>query len=32
VEWPIPTDLWAELKQAGLLAEAAPTPGEPEGL
>ena len=32
VEWPTPTDLWAELKQAGLIAEAAPTPSEPEGL
>jgi D-threo-aldose 1-dehydrogenase len=31
VEWPIPADLWAELKQAGLIAEAAPTPGEPGG-
>jgi D-threo-aldose 1-dehydrogenase len=26
VEYPIPTDLWAELKQQKLLAEAAPTP------
>jgi aryl-alcohol dehydrogenase-like predicted oxidoreductase len=26
VEFPIPTALWAELKQAGLIAEAAPTP------
>jgi len=31
VEWTIPADLWAELKQAGLIAEAAPTPGEPGG-
>ena len=31
VEWPIPVDLWAELKQAGLIAEAAPTPNESEG-
>ena len=31
VEWPIPADLWAELKQAGLIAEAAPTPNEPGG-
>jgi D-threo-aldose 1-dehydrogenase len=29
VEYPIPTALWAELKQEGLVAEAAPTPGEP---
>ena len=28
VEWPIPAALWAELKQAELIAEAAPTPGE----
>ena len=27
VEYPIPADLWAELKQEALLAEAAPTPG-----
>jgi hypothetical protein len=26
VEFPIPIALWAELKQAGLIAEAAPTP------
>ena len=26
VEWPIPADLWAELKTAGLIAAAAPTP------
>jgi hypothetical protein len=26
VEFPIPTALWAELKQAGLIAEDAPTP------
>jgi D-threo-aldose 1-dehydrogenase len=26
VEFPIPAALWAELKQAGLIAEAAPTP------
>jgi D-threo-aldose 1-dehydrogenase len=26
VEFPIPSDLWAELKQAELIAEAAPTP------
>jgi D-threo-aldose 1-dehydrogenase len=26
IEFPIPTALWAELKQAGLIAEAAPTP------
>jgi D-threo-aldose 1-dehydrogenase len=26
VEFPIPTDLWAELKQQGLIAAAAPTP------
>jgi D-threo-aldose 1-dehydrogenase len=32
VEWPIPVDLWAALKQAGLIAEAAPTPGAPGGL
>ena len=32
VEWPIPADLWAALKQAGLMAEAAPTPNEPGGL
>ena len=32
VEWSIPADLWAELKQAGLIAEEAPTPSEPEGL
>jgi hypothetical protein len=29
VEYPIPADLWAELKQEGLIAEAAPTPDEP---
>jgi D-threo-aldose 1-dehydrogenase len=27
VEFPIPPDLWVELKQTGLIAEAAPTPG-----
>ena len=27
VEFPIPSALWAELKQAGLIAAAAPTPG-----
>lgn len=27
VEWPIPPDLWTELKQADLIAMAAPTPG-----
>ncbi|MGQ4809236.1 Pyridoxal 4-dehydrogenase [Candidatus Entotheonellaceae bacterium PAL068K] len=27
VEYPIPSDLWAELKQEGLIAAAAPTPG-----
>jgi D-threo-aldose 1-dehydrogenase len=32
VEWPIPADLWAALKQAGLIAEAAPTPNESGGL
>jgi D-threo-aldose 1-dehydrogenase len=32
VEWSIPAGLWAELKQAGLIAEEAPTPSEPEGL
>jgi D-threo-aldose 1-dehydrogenase len=31
VEFPIPAALWTELKQAGLIAEAAPTPGEPGG-
>jgi D-threo-aldose 1-dehydrogenase len=30
-EFPIPAALWAELKQAGLIAAAAPTPGEPGG-
>ena len=30
-EFPIPAVLWAELKQAGLIAAAAPTPGEPGG-
>jgi D-threo-aldose 1-dehydrogenase len=29
VECPIPSDLWAELKQEGLIAAAAPTPGAP---
>jgi D-threo-aldose 1-dehydrogenase len=29
VEWPIPVELWAELKQTGLIAAAAPTPGVP---
>lgn len=24
VEWPIPAELWAELKQAGLIAASAP--------
>ena len=28
-EFPIPAALWAELKQTGLIAEAAPTPGDP---
>jgi D-threo-aldose 1-dehydrogenase len=27
VEWPIPTDLWTALKQQGLMAASAPTPG-----
>ena len=27
VEFPIPAELWAELKQRGLIADAAPTPG-----
>jgi len=30
VEFPIPADLWAELKQQGLIAAAAPTPGATE--
>jgi D-threo-aldose 1-dehydrogenase len=30
-EFPIPAALWAELKQAGLITAAAPTPGEPGG-
>jgi D-threo-aldose 1-dehydrogenase len=29
VEFPIPADLWAELKQQGLIAASAPTPGAP---
>jgi D-threo-aldose 1-dehydrogenase len=29
VEWPISVELWAELKQTGLIAAAAPTPGLP---
>jgi D-threo-aldose 1-dehydrogenase len=31
VEYPIPSALWAELKQERLIAEAAPTPDEPGG-
>jgi D-threo-aldose 1-dehydrogenase len=31
VEYPIPSALWVELKQEGLIAEAAPTPDEPRG-
>ena len=27
VEHPIPASLWADLKQDGLIADAAPTPG-----
>jgi D-threo-aldose 1-dehydrogenase len=29
VEYAIPAALWVELKQEGLIAEAAPTPDEP---
>ena len=29
IERPIPTELWADLKEAGLLDPAAPTPGSP---
>jgi len=32
VEWDIPGELWAELQQAGLIAETAPTPNDSEGL
>jgi D-threo-aldose 1-dehydrogenase len=31
IEFPIPTDLWAELKQADLIAATAPTPSAPGG-
>jgi D-threo-aldose 1-dehydrogenase len=30
VQYPIPSTLWVELKREGLIAEAAPTPNEPE--